>query len=62
MEATTDLHSFSDLDLLDHDVKELLARLATNFSALQKKVATCNEKLSRLNDSLDEVASVADKK
>ena len=39
-----------------HDYDALLAKLATHNDMLQKKVALCNEKLSKLHSSLEEVA------
>ena len=61
MEAATDHEKFSDPNLSVHDNDELLARLATYLFVLQKKVATCNNKLSKLHNSLDEVANDVDK-
>ena len=43
------------------DNDELLARLESHLIFLQKKVTTCNNKLSKLHNSLNKLATDADK-
>ena len=44
-----------------HDNDELIARLEKHVIFLQKNVATCNNKLSKLQNSLNKLATDADK-
>ena len=56
-EANTALKKFKDVSrtLLDYDA--LLVILATHHDMLQRKVTLCNEKLSKLHSSIEDVAT-----
>ena len=52
-----DLDKFKDVSLTLHDYDTLLAILATHHDMLQRKVTLCNEKISKLHSSVEDVAT-----